>query len=140
MLRWRAEGAANGAVLQFDAMKKASVAQVKPLLEEHDGNISAVARALSVARDTIYARIDESAVLQQTLRNARERMLDEAESVLYRKVKEGSTPELLFFLKTQGRSRGYIERQELEHQGSISVNAAALIAAMREGAADAADN
>jgi hypothetical protein len=39
-------------------------------------------------------------------------MLDNAESVLYKKVLEGSTPELLFFLKTQGRFRGYVERQE----------------------------
>lgn len=108
-------------------MKKASVAQVKPLLEEHDGNISAVARTLGVARDTIYARINESVVLQQALHDARERMLDEAESVLYRKVKEGSTPELLFFLKTQGRSRGYTERTEIEHAGGIQVGGAVTI-------------
>lgn len=38
-------------------------------------------------------------------------MKDTAESVLYRKVEEGSTSELLFYLKTQCRDRGYIERQ-----------------------------
>ena len=40
-------------------------------------------------------------------------MLDNAESILYKKVLEGSTPELLFFLKTQGKRRGYVERSEV---------------------------
>ena len=45
--------------------------------------------------------------------NAREELLDFAESVLFKKVREGHTAELIFFLKTKGKSRGYIERQEI---------------------------
>lgn len=58
------------------------------------------------------------------LESARETMLDNAESILYKKVLEGSTVELLFFLKTQGKDRGYTERQELTgaNGGAIVVN------------------
>jgi transposase-like protein len=82
-------------------------------IEQARGNISAVARAFGVTRRTIYKRIMRNATAQKALEDARETMLDEAESVLYTKALEGSTPELIFFLKTQGRRRGYVERQEI---------------------------
>ena len=44
------------------------------------------------------------------LTEARETMLDTAESVLYSKILAGDITALIFFLKTQGKSRGYIER------------------------------
>lgn len=45
--------------------------------------------------------------------DARESMIDTAESMLYKQIGEGNTTAIIFFLKTQGRQRGYIERQEL---------------------------
>jgi molybdate-binding protein len=97
-------------------MKKIAVEQLQPLLEDNKGNVAAVARKLGVSRTAVYNRINESATLQQVLADARESMLDNAESVLYKKVLEGSTAELIFFLKTQGRNRGYVERQEIDHR------------------------
>jgi hypothetical protein len=94
-------------------MKKISVQDVEPLIEITRGNVAAIARNLGVNRGTIWNRCNESPTLMAALTDARESMLDNAESMLYKKVLEGSTPELLFFLKTQGRNRGYVERQEL---------------------------
>jgi len=102
-------------------MKKIAVDQLQKLLEENKGNVAAVGRRMGVSRTAIYNRINESTTLQQTLADARETMLDNAESVLYKKVLEGSTPELIFFLKTQGRNRGYVERVEQTHSGSVDV-------------------
>lgn len=56
------------------------------------------------------------------LTDARERMLDDAETMLYKKVLDGSTPELLFFLKTQGRNRGYVEKQELDTRQVVEMS------------------
>jgi hypothetical protein len=97
-------------------MKKIAVDELRAQLEKDKGNIAAAARRFGVSRGTIHNRINESPALQQALADARESMLDNAESVLYKKVLEGSTPELLFFLKTQGRNRGYVERQEIDHR------------------------
>jgi molybdate-binding protein len=97
-------------------MKKIAVEELSAQLEKDKGNIAATARMFGVSRGTIHNRINESSTLQQVLIDARESMLDNAESVLYKKVLEGSTPELIFFLKTQGRNRGYVERQEIDHR------------------------
>ncbi len=92
--------------------------QLLPLLElerlitEKRGNIAAVARVLGVPRRTVYNRLKESARLQQLLADARETMLDDAESTLYDEALTGNTTALIFFLKTQGKGRGYTERQE----------------------------
>lgn len=96
--------------------KKPTVDELKKRIEETKGNVAAVARSLGVSRTAVYNWVDASAGCRQALYEARETMLDNAESVLYKKVLEGSTPELLFFLKTQGKSRGYVERQE--HTGA----------------------
>lgn len=93
--------------------EKLSNEQVIEAMQKFNGNLSAVARSLGVARNTVYAHVEKYATAKAALDNARESMLDNAESVLYRKVLEGSTPELIFFLKTQGKRRGYTERQEV---------------------------
>jgi hypothetical protein len=95
------------------ADKKIAVADIEPLVEKYNGNVAAIARALGVNRSTVWARVQESVTLKAALENAREAMLDNAESVLYQKVLIGSTPELLFFLKTQGKRRGYTEKLEV---------------------------
>lgn len=95
-------------------MKKAlTVEALKTEIERLNGNVAAVARSFGVSRKTVHNRVNESQTLQEALEQARETMLDNAESVLYKRVLEGSTAELLFFLKTQGRDRGYTERHEI---------------------------
>lgn len=83
------------------------------IVGDKNGNISAIARHFGVDRATIQRRVDESSGLQTALASAREGMIDTAESRLYKAIKEGKTPELIFFLKTQGKRRGYVERQEV---------------------------
>jgi hypothetical protein len=40
-------------------------------------------------------------------------MRDLAEMKLLSAIREGKTAELLFYLKTKGKKRGYVERQEI---------------------------
>jgi hypothetical protein len=40
-------------------------------------------------------------------------MVDVAESKLMAKIDAGDTTAIIFFLKTQGKGRGYVERQEV---------------------------
>jgi hypothetical protein len=93
--------------------KKPSVDELIKRIEDTKGNVAAVARSYGVSRVAVYNWVSESAGCRQALEDARETMLDNAESILYKKVLEGSTPELLFFLKTQGKRRGYVERSEV---------------------------
>lgn len=45
--------------------------------------------------------------------DAREKMLDNVESALYQQALSGNTVAMIFFLKTQGKKRGWVERQEI---------------------------
>lgn len=73
-------------------------------------------------RNTVYTWIESYATAQQALQNARESALDNAESILYKKILDGDTTALIFFLKTQGKNRGYSERHEQHVTGTIDVH------------------
>jgi hypothetical protein len=87
-------------------------------LHKTHGNISAAARSLSCTRRAIQIRIEKSAELQQIVTDARESMVDLAESALRRAVKEGDGWAVCFTLKCLGKARGYIERPGDEGGGA----------------------
>lgn len=89
------------------------VSDIETVVDRYDGNIAAIARHFKVARQTVYNRIKDSTKLQSAIQDARESVLDDAESELYKQAKNGNTTALIFFLKTQGKNRGYTERQEI---------------------------
>ena len=39
--------------------------------------------------------------------------------MLYKNIKDGRETSLIFYLKTKGKQRGYIEKQELQHSGEV---------------------
>ena len=94
-------------------MRRITNADVEQHIEPTKGNVAAIARALGTSRGTVWNRIQSSPSLQTLLADARETMLDNAESSLYRAVLAGEAWAVCFFLKTQGKRRGYVERQEV---------------------------
>lgn len=88
-------------------------AQIAAGLRAQRGNISATAEALGVDRRTIYRRVTDNAELEAIWKEARESLIDVAESALLKLINEGNVAAIIFALKTQGRSRGYSERLEL---------------------------
>lgn len=77
-----------------------------------NGNLDAIARSFGSSRRTVKRIIDSDPALLRAWEDAREGMIDNAESALYRGVIGGQAWAVCFFLKTQGRKRGYIERAE----------------------------
>lgn len=82
-----------------------------------EGNVSAAAHMLNVSRSVVHNRIKSVPALAEALADAREMMLDEAENSLMRAIRTGEGWAVCFALKTVGRSRGYIERQQMEVGG-----------------------
>jgi hypothetical protein len=57
---------------------------------------------------------------EELRQEARETMLDNAETELYEQALNGNTTALIFLLKTQGKGRGYVERQEQVLSGEVT--------------------
>lgn len=89
-----------------------------------DGNLAAAARALGVCRQAVSERVNGSPRLKQLVIDARETLKDDAETALRRGVNKDEAWAVCFTLKTIGKDRGYVERQEVEHSGGLSVEIA----------------
>jgi len=76
------------------------------------GNVAAVAKHFGVHRSSVQELIDKRPSLRAVLRDAREGMIDNAESSLYAAVIKGEAWAVCFFFKTQGKGRGYVERAQ----------------------------
>ena len=87
--------------------------QIEHALRKKNGNISQAAVALGVSRSTINRRISLSPALKEILDDAREELVDIAESALRSEVLNNNITAIIFTLKTQGKNRGYVERQEV---------------------------
>lgn len=75
-------------------------------------NVSATCVALNMTRYTFYKWKEKSKKLSDMLKEADEAMLDFAESKLMEHINDGDVTSLIFFLKTKGKKRGYVERVE----------------------------
>ena len=77
------------------------------------GNISISCEASGISRQTYYNWRKQDPDFSQLCEDIEERNLDLAEMKLLNAIREGRTAELLFYLKTKGKKRGYVERQEI---------------------------
>jgi hypothetical protein len=93
-------------------MKKPDRYIIKEAIVKAFGNLSTAAKSLQVERATLYAWIELEG-LEEAVMEGRNRRLDFAESMLDKGMKDGNMTAIIFYLKTQGKSRGYIERQEV---------------------------
>lgn len=95
---------------------------VAKALVEMSGNISAVARKFGVSRSRVWEFITRRPDLQKVLSDTRETAVDHAESSLLRAILLGEAWAVAFMLKTQGKSRGYVERQEILQNTKVTVS------------------
>jgi Bacterial regulatory protein, Fis family len=79
-------------------------------LRDARGLISVAARRLGVTRQAVRQRIAKHPSLREVRDEAREAMTDIAESALYEQILRGEAWAVCFYLKTQGKDRGYVER------------------------------
>jgi hypothetical protein len=96
--------------------------QVIEALEAADGYVSKTASLLGCSVKTIYNYRDKFVTVAEAWANIKERRHDFVENALHKQIKEGNVTAIIFYLKTQAKSRGYVERQEFAHGGKLGVN------------------
>ena len=90
-------------------------------LEATYGNITEACKLAEIARRSYYNYINNDPEFKAEVEAAEydEQYMDMVESKLA-KLAEGENPTVLIFLaKTKGKRRGYIERQEIEHDNTV---------------------
>jgi predicted transcriptional regulator len=95
--------------------EKFTAEQIANALIEAKGFVSVAAKNLGCAPNTIRNYIKRYATCSQAVTDTREEMKDFAESKLFIEIKNGNITAIIFYLKTQAKDRGYVERQE--HSG-----------------------
>jgi hypothetical protein len=81
-------------------------------LKESGGILSPAAKAVNLSPSTMSRRVSSSPKLKALVDKLKEQNVDVAESKLLEKIAEGNMSAVIFYLKTQAKDRGYIERQE----------------------------
>ena len=92
--------------------------RIAQALKEHHGYVHLAADSLNCAPKTIYRRLKSVKWLAEELENIRGHELDIAELALRRAILNGEAWAISLKLKTQGKDRGYTERQELTGRDS----------------------
>lgn len=88
----------------------------KAMLEALEKSLCVVSTAANIAginRSTHYDWLKNDPEYASQVKALENIVLDFAESQLHKQIKEGNTTATIFLLKTKGKSRGYIERQEV---------------------------
>lgn len=75
-------------------------------------NISRACTAVGITRRTYYNWLENNDEFASIIDDINESQIDQAESLLKVRMNDGDTTALIFFLKTKGKSRGYVERVE----------------------------
>ena len=82
-------------------------------LEKSLGVVSTACKAAGISRDTHYRWLKEDPDYKAQVEELSEVAIDFAESHLHKLIKDGNPAATIFFLKTKGKNRGYVERQEI---------------------------
>ena len=82
-------------------------------LEKSLGVVTTACKQVGIGRTTFYNYYNEDIDFAKKVDDIENVALDFAESQLHKQIQEGSTAATIFLLKTRGKKRAYVERQEI---------------------------
>jgi len=91
-------------------------------LENSLGVVTPACSIVGIARETHYKwlRVDEA--YKTAVESIKDIAIDFVESKQFKLIKEENPTLIIFYLKTQGKGRGYVERTEVDTNQKISFN------------------
>jgi hypothetical protein len=119
--------------------EKFKVEHVVQAIHDSKGMVTKAAQRLGCAPRTVRNYAQRYSTVAEAIIEEREHVTDIAEMALLDKIQDGDLGAITFYLRTQGRDRGYTERHENIHSGpgggpirtektdkSVSVDASAV--------------
>lgn len=87
-------------------------------LEKSFGVVTTACQHTGIDRQTFYNYYNDDPAFAKKVDELKNVALDYAESHLFKNMQDGKEASVIFYLKTQGKGRGYIEKVQNEHTGS----------------------
>ena len=115
------EERAKGLEVRLDKVDERKRLMIEAL-EYYLGIVTPAAEMAGVSRQSHYDWMKEDPVYKAKVEALSDVALDFAERKLIQSIKRGSDTATIFYLKTKGKKRGYIERSELDLQGQLALN------------------
>jgi len=82
-------------------------------IENSGGYVSLIADRVGCAPKTVYDWINKNEDVADAIKREKVKQVDFAEGKLQSLIKKENPTAIIFYLKTQGKGRGYVERQEV---------------------------
>ena len=91
-------------------------------LEEEHGVVSSACKKIGISRGAYYKLWNQDDKFRQECDDIQEAAVDYVESQLFKQIEQGNITGQIFYLKTKGKHRGYIEKTQIQQEttGSIS--------------------
>jgi hypothetical protein len=89
------------------------------ILRNKGGNVTEACKATGVNRRMYYDWREKDPEFMAATWEIQESILDFTESMLLKNIQNGSEASIFFKLKCQGKSRGYVERQEIRIDANV---------------------
>lgn len=83
-------------------------------------NISATCDAANISRQTFYSYMEKDKKFETAVENAKEGLIDFAETKMMEGINNGDSSLIQFFLRTKGRKRGYDPATTLKINGAVA--------------------
>jgi hypothetical protein len=86
------------------------------------GIVTSASKITGIERTLHYDWLRDDPEYKKAVESIKDIAVDFAESKLHQNIQSGDTSSLIFYLKYQGRGRGYgVEKVETEHSGKIGI-------------------
>ena len=86
------------------------------------GIVTDACKTVGISRTLHYMWMQDDPLYKQEIESISDYVLDFVEGKLHCLIKNGDTAATLFYMKTKGKKRGYIERSEVDMSGNVGVN------------------
>lgn len=93
-----------------DTHKKAMI----EALEKSLGIVTSACKMVGIVRSTHYKWYSEDQEYKDQVDSLKDLVLDFVESQLHKQISGGNPTSTIFYLKTKGKERGYVEKKEIE--------------------------
>lgn len=91
-------------------------------LEKSHGVVTQACKTAGVSRAQYYRYLESDEKFRKAVHDIQESAVDFVESALFKQIQDGNITGQIFYLKTKGKHRGYIEKTQIQQEttGSIS--------------------